>query len=127
VVAPSGAVPRVKAKRGQQLQLPPTEDDTDGATNAQPVKAAVQTQTKKPHVVIEAKKDPRVTAPVPAFRVNGIAFQPNEADSMAIVNGTPVSRGSVIEGATVAEIQKDRILFQRNGEKFEVQLGQSNK
>ena len=46
---------------------------------------------------------------------------------MAIVNGTPVSNGSIIEGVTVEEVRKDRVLFQHNGEKFEIQLGQSNR
>lgn len=64
---------------------------------------------------------------VPTLRVNGIAFQNSAADSMAIVNGTPVSSGSIIEGITVEEIRKDRVLFQRNGEKFEILLGQSNR
>lgn len=66
-------------------------------------------------------------AAVPALRVNGIAFQNSAADSLAIVNGVPVSRGSVIEGVTVEEVQKDRVLFHRNREKFEIQLGQSNR
>lgn len=64
---------------------------------------------------------------VPALRVTGIAFQNSPADSMAIVNGMPVSSGSVIEGITVVEVRKDRVLFQRNGDKFEIQLGQSNR
>lgn len=66
-------------------------------------------------------------AAIPVLRVNGIAFQNSAAASMAIVNGIPVSGGSVIEGTTVDEIQKDRVLFQRNGEKFEILLGQSNR
>ena len=64
---------------------------------------------------------------IPTLRVNGIAFQNSAADNMAIVNGTPVSNGSIIEGITVEEVRKDRVLFQRNGEKFEIQLGQSNR
>ena len=64
---------------------------------------------------------------IPTLRVNGIAFQNSTADSMAIVNGTAVSNGSIIEGITVEEVRKDRVLFQRNGEKFEIQLGQSNR
>lgn len=64
---------------------------------------------------------------VPILRVNGIAFQNNSADSMAIINGAPASAGSIIDGATVEEIKRDKVLFKHNGERFEVQLGQSNR
>jgi hypothetical protein len=64
---------------------------------------------------------------IPALRVNGIAFQVSGADNMAIINGTAVASGSTIEGVTVEEVRKDRVLFQFNGEKFEIHLGQTNK
>ncbi len=64
---------------------------------------------------------------VPTLRVNGIAFQNSSADSVAIVNGVQVSNGSIIEGIVVEEIKEDKILFQHNGVKFEIALGQSNK
>ncbi|OGU14914.1 MAG: hypothetical protein A2076_15495 [Geobacteraceae bacterium GWC2_53_11] len=64
---------------------------------------------------------------VPSIRVNGIAFQNTGADSMAIINGIPVSSGSVVEGAIVEEIRKDSVVFRRNGEKFEVKQGQANR
>ncbi len=64
---------------------------------------------------------------IPALRVNGIAFQESGADNMAIINGTAVASGSTIEGVTVEEVRKDRVLFQFNGEKFEIHLGQTNK
>jgi len=64
--------------------------------------------------------------PPPTLKVNGIAFQ-NGSDSVAVINGVPVSEGSSIEGAKVVEIQRDRILFSYGGEKFNVQLGKSNR
>jgi len=68
----------------------------------------------------------RVVAPVaPVFKVNGIAFQ-DGADSVAVVNGITVSAGSIIEGAIVEEIQKDRVKFSRGGEKFVIILDKSN-
>lgn len=92
---------------------------------ARSVDFANSEKSKKPDIA--AKKEiPAVTA-VPALRVNGIAFQNSAADSMAIVNGTAVSNGAIFEGVTVEEIRKDRVLFQHNGEKFEIQLGQSNR
>lgn len=63
---------------------------------------------------------------VPALRVNGIAFQDGSANSVAIINGTPASNGSEIDGVKVEEIYKSRVKFSFNGEKFEINLGQSN-
>ncbi|MBW4055123.1 MAG: GspB domain-containing protein [Proteobacteria bacterium] len=68
-----------------------------------------------------------VDATIPTLKVNGIAFQNSSADSMALVNGKPVSCGSIIEGVTVEEVRKDRVLFQQDGKKFEIRLGQSNR
>jgi len=89
---------------------------------------AVPDISKKTEMAIEpVKKGTPVAAAVQTLRVTGIAFQNSAAGSMAIVNGMPVSSGSTIGGATVEEVLKDRVLFQRDGEKFEIQLGQSNR
>lgn len=64
---------------------------------------------------------------VPLLRVNGIAFQEGVSDSVAVVNGIPVSDGSVIEGVKVEVIQKNRVRFNYNGDTFEIQLGKSNR
>jgi len=63
----------------------------------------------------------------PLLRVNGIAYQDGTSDHVAIVNGIPVSGGSVIEGARVEVIQKNRVRFSYNGELFDVSLGKSNR
>jgi general secretion pathway protein B len=68
---------------------------------------------------------PPVIPANPVLKVHGIAFQ-DGADSVAVVNGITVSKGSVIEGARVEEIQKDRVRFSRGAEKFEVDLDKSN-
>jgi len=93
---------------------------------------AVSVKPEQPKAAEEAAKHGIPAAPsTPAatttsvLRVNGIAFQGKSSESMAIVNGTPVANGSTIDGATVEEIRNDRVLFSRNGEKFEVQMGQS--
>ena len=64
---------------------------------------------------------------VPALRVNGIAFQDGSANSVAIINGTPATNGSEIDGVKVEEIYRSRVRFSYNGEKFEINLGQSNR
>jgi general secretion pathway protein B len=70
---------------------------------------------------------PPAAAPVPpVLKVDGIAFQDGGTDGVAVVNGVAVSRGSLIEGARVEEIQKDRVRFSRGSEKFEIILDKSN-
>lgn len=66
-------------------------------------------------------------SPRPALRVTGIAWQNSSADSLAIINGVPVSNGKVIEGARVEAIQKDRVRLSYHGEQFEIPLGQSSR
>lgn len=83
--------------------------------------------------VVPSQKAPvpaaRATTPAmtPSLKVNGIAFQDESADRVAIVNGISVSNGSLIEGAKVEDIQKDRVRFSYGGEKFDVALGKSNR
>lgn len=94
-----------------------------------PARSTAQQSSNKPLPAADngAKNELPVSATMPTLRVNGIAFQNNSADSMAIINGIPVSNGSTVEGATVEEIRRDRVVFQRSGEKFEVKLGQANR
>ena len=101
--------------------------------------AAVKAGINKPLLQMNAAKHPLAPAtsrrgeqaesPIvparPLVRVNGIAYQ-DGSDSVAVINNVAVSRGAVIEGIKVEEIQRDRVLFSYGGEKFEVSLGKSN-
>lgn len=69
--------------------------------------------------------DPPMVPARPIVRVNGIAYQ-DGADSVAVINGVPVSRGALVEGVRIDEIERDRVRFSFGGEKFEVLLGKSN-
>jgi general secretion pathway protein B len=69
---------------------------------------------------------PPVTTKPASLKVEGIAFQDGGTDSVAVVNGVAVSKGSVIEGARVEEILKDRVKFSRGSEKFEIILDKTN-
>ena len=119
---PSGEVPR------KQQQKPAATGNAADNIVKKPTRAAVSGISEKPEQATAAvKKELPAATTVPALRVNGIAFQNSSAESMAIVNGIQVSHGSIIEGVTVVEVRNDRVLFQHNGEKFEIQLGQSNR
>lgn len=127
VVVPAGKGPSVEAPRTKQIK-PPAAGKAAKAVDRVPAKEAAagvsELQSGSDEAAMGAVP---AAAAVPSLRVNGIAFQNSSADSMAIVNGMPVSSGSIIEGTAVEEIRKDRVLFQRNGEKFEIMLGQSNR
>lgn len=127
VVVPARNEPSGEASGKQRQKMAATDNTAEGIVK-KPAKAAVSGISEKPNETTEAERRvlPAATT-VPTLRVNGIAFQNSGADSMAIVNGIPVSNGSIIEGITVEEIRNDRVLFKRNGEKFEIQLGQSNR
>ena len=84
---------------------------------SQPV---VKTQPSSPHPAPPART-------VPALRVNGIALQDGVTESVAMINGEPVTRGAIINGVTVEEIYKNRVRFNYNGELFDILLGQSNR
>ncbi len=122
----------------KQLAVPPVpEVKTEQLQEAIIVVPAVDTRQNKPAVPTKRVPpimpiEPPLPAPsraktVPTLRVNGIAYQNGSADSMAVINGVPVLTGATIEGVTVEEVQKDRVLFQYNGEKFGIPLGQSNR
>ncbi len=64
---------------------------------------------------------------MPHLTVNGIAYQEGGSDNLAVINGITVSNGAVIEGVKVEDIQKDRVQFSHDGEKFEIILNKSNR
>lgn len=75
-----------------------------------------------------AKKPAAPAEPAePAFSVSGIAWNKDSADRLAIVNGMPLTTGSVVGGAVIEEILPDRVRFSRGGGKFEVHLGKGSK
>lgn len=64
---------------------------------------------------------------VPKLRVNGIAYQNGDTESVAMINGTPFTSGSLVDGVKIEEIHKNDVIFNYNGEKFEIKIGQSNR
>jgi general secretion pathway protein B len=127
VVVPARRESSGEASR-KQLKKSATAGNVADSIVKKPARIGVSGIPEQPNKATEAvKKELPAAATVPTLRVNGIAFQNSSAESMAIVNGIPVSNGSIIEGVTVEEVRNDRVLFQRNEDKFEIKLGQSNR
>ena len=147
VIVPAAKVLQQDAaplKPVQQAQQPAMQPQQKAAATAHSAKAPVAKPQPKPQSIQppkpvavartakpaqQAANAVRTTAPgsTPVIKVNGIAFQDGSSDSVAVVNGVPVSNGSVVEGARVEDIQRDRVRFSYGGEKFEVPLGKSNR
>jgi general secretion pathway protein B len=100
-----------------------TQQHTQRVKSVEIVPQAVPAEPKSVSPLVPVA--PLVPPAKSVLKVNGIAFQ-DGADSVAVINGVTVSNGSVIEGARVEEIQKDRVRFSRGGEKFEIILDKSN-
>jgi general secretion pathway protein B len=56
------------------------------------------------------------------FSLSGIAFQDDPSARLAIINDLPVMQGTVIEGARVDAILKDRVILSRGEERFELRM-----
>jgi general secretion pathway protein B len=139
--APADSVQLVQSPSAQKKQKTVVPATPPSAPAKQPVaKSSPKAQPDlRPKAVVaarpttpaqqEASAGVRTAAPlvVPVVKVNGIAFQEGGSDSVAVVNGISVSNGSMIEGARIEEIQRDRVRFSYSGEKFEVMLGKTNR
>lgn len=98
-----------------------------GAAKAKaPVERDVPAIKKEP-----AQQEQQTTvAPVPVthadanFKVSGIAWQKESASRLAVVNGTAVTQGGVVDGAKIEEILPDRVRLTRDNRSFEVFLGE---
>jgi len=117
----------ISAKRAPDRVTPSPAVSPGSPAKPRPVQPVIPSRTKQIVAVPSAQAVlPAVQPAVPSLRVNGIAFQDGQ-DSVAVVNGVSVSNGSVIEGARVELIQKDLVRFSYGGDKFEVELGKSNR
>ncbi len=108
----------------QQKKIPGTQTAT-GTVHQNTVSTKHEEQDVNLNQPVPAVK--AIVKAAPLLRVNGIAYQDGTNDHVAIVNGIPVSGGSIIEGAKVEVIQKNRVRFSYNGELFDVSLGKSNR
>lgn len=111
--APEGAAPASKEKRQQ---------------------AAPSAKVKKADVAIKRVSPPPAPEPLPAvgkpvevslprLTLSGIAYQDRAEARLAVVNDLPVMEGTLIKGARVEEILRDRVRFSLAGRRFEVSLG----
>lgn len=78
-----------------------------------------------PKAEVTASK-PLISPAEPALILNGIAWNRDSADRLAIINGQPSRVGEIVAGAVVVEILQDRARLTRNGRNFELTIGKSS-
>lgn len=119
-----------KNSRQERIGVPTTYlSETIAPRQSLPEKAPVSvppvsvSNIVRPELTSPSPLTGAVTTAAPALiKVDGIAFQGGSANSAAVVNGTVVSKNSMIGGVKVEEIQKDRVRFSRGADKFEILL-----
>jgi len=106
-----------------KLQVPPRLEKVETTKTST---ASKQTTERK---AMPSSSTSAVDQPLkqPILEVNGIAYQGENGDSIAVINGVSVSKRSVIEGVTVQDIRQDRVTFSRNGKTFDVELGKTSR
>ena len=60
---------------------------------------------------------------MPNLKLTGIAWQKDSASRLAVVNGSAVSQGSMIDGVKIEEILPDKVRFSVGQRNFEISLG----
>jgi hypothetical protein len=95
-----------------------TAPEPEPAAVSEPALTPIQPQPK------EAEPAPKESQPQPQgkpeLKINAIAWR--EQEPKAIVNMQRVYVGDVIEGATVKEIRRKSVIFEYDGEEFEVRF-----
>lgn len=109
------------------------------AAPSEPTEVRIETVEVKPLPKVKAPKLVAKTAPraqtrnvpshalqpevvFPKLALSGIVYQDEAEARLAVVNELPVMAGTMIAGAVVEEIQRDRVRFSYKGKSIEVQL-----
>lgn len=120
---PSVAVPAPSPPPGQAALAaapPPVSGAAAGREGA--LRRAERTGAASTGDGDERAASPVQSVPPSDITVSGIAWQEERKGRRAVVNGFLLKEGSVVAGARVAEIRRDRVRFDRAGAQFDVSL-----
>jgi len=116
IVAPPPQVIRASAVE------PPPRPPAETPAEESPASSTVAAERSEPRMAGRHEKEAGPTkAERPKFKINAIAWR--LAEPKAVVNMRVVYVGDVIEGATVVAIHKTSVIFEFEGETFEVRFG----
>jgi len=122
--APSKPFPKVPAVK-QTTQELPKKNPADPIAGQEMAKKSIEPDRELSNTA--PKSDvPQAPASIrPLLKVDGIASQEG-TDNVAMINGVQATKASVIEGARIEAILKDRVVFSLGNDRFEVLLGQTS-
>lgn len=111
---------------GRVAARPKTGPEVVRGKRAQAVPARLDARPEASGGTTRPAPEPPAAAERPALRVGGIAWEKDNHNPMAIVNGTPVVEGATVGGARVEKIYQERVRFSYQGRSFDVGLGASS-
>lgn len=113
--------PATPAEQPNAIRVP-----VPATTQAKKSTSSARPEPKGP-AVLQQTEPARQQTPNSAeeLSVSGIAWNKDSSERLAIVNGQPLTTGSVIGNAIVEEIFKDRVRFSSSGKSFEIAIGKS--
>lgn len=138
---PTNTTP-LQAVPAQAPMIPTAGVDSSGTQTPAPSENIAKIEIKKAPVITEKTEDaihepgtrlpadkvPNARAnrfsanPPQGLKVNGIAFQDDPAESVAVINGMLIKRGMSVDGARLEEIFPDKVRFSGKDGMFEVPL-----
>lgn len=114
--------PAQKGLRGPGNKMPLESDRKGGERQAIASPRITPPQTAVPPRPEPAPVPQAPKSSLPALTVTGIAWEKDSPVHLAIVNGTSVSEGSLVNGVKVEKILHDRVRFTFENRSFEVPL-----
>ena len=122
--ASPASIPSPLPSAGRKKSLPP-HSSTAAAKHAPTADTVTHPPQTLPATALQPAPPPQPAAApgLPVLKVTGIGWQKDNANRLAVVNGRPVTEGSVIEGARVEEILPDRVRFSINDRSLEIPVG----
>lgn len=110
-----------KAPDVKPAPAPAAVSNDEEEESSQPVRRSRTASAAAP-ASVPASAPVRTMAAPAEIKVEGIAWQEARSRRRAVINGLLVGEGALVNGATVKEIQQNRVLFLMNGATFEVSV-----
>ena len=133
--APGQSPGPLRGSRGETIRVTPKiENEPENKT---PSASPDQKKTSPNLISEEAKVAPTNTIKLPektpdqstttplSLRISGIIWSEEPSNRIAVINGSTMTEGSIIEGVKIVEIHPTRVRFFHNNQFFEIPLGGS--
>lgn len=125
------AAPQMVPQNPQKVPAAPRKPLPEVTQKSRTAPAAYPRKLSLPAVLPETERQavPETTPPSTAspaaktYRLTGIGSQRDAASRYAVINGSALTEGGIVDGARVEEILQDKVRLKVNGESIDLQLG----